>query len=304
MLDFWFPWYPAIYRADTMHLTAEQDGIYRRLLDYYMESNQPLPESMIAIARIAGVDLSCLEHAWSMLGAYFKHRPGIGYTHKMCDRTLVDMNERREKRVSKAKTAASARHKKTQQIQGRLCYEHATSNHQALLGDATGQDNTGQKEESNSSNDKLLFARNDFESPPASPKKKPPEPIINFNYETGEWFDISDKHRKAWAAAYPALDIDHELATAAAWLIGNPKNRKTNHGKFLTNWLARQQDRPRSASAGNQLGGHFSSHGAAHFQTNGSGDYPAQPKSKWITEGERLAAKYAAAAAAEGNEQR
>lgn len=303
MLDFWYPWYPSVYQTNTMHLTAEQDGIYRRLIDYYMQSNAPLPENMTAIARIAGTTLDCLEHAWGILGAFFEYRPGIGYTHKMCDRVLIDMNQRREKRVAKASHAASVRHKKTQQIQDRLCSEHATSNHQAMLGRATVQDSKLQ-EEDNSSNDLLSFAVNDQESLTARPKKKPPDPVINFDYENGDWLNINEKHRKAWDAAYPALNIDQELAAAASWLIGNPKNRKTNHGKFLTNWLARQQDKPRSSGNGQQHRSNSSSYAATHFQPNGGGGDSMPAKSKWITEGERLAAKYRAAAAAEGNEQR
>jgi len=29
----------------------------------------------------------------------------------------------------------------------------------------------------------------------------------------------------------------------AAWLVANPKQRKKNYQRFITNWLSREQDR-------------------------------------------------------------
>lgn len=59
----WFKWYPAIYVADTVHLSAEQDRIYRRLIDRYMRTRQPLPDNDNALARIAEVSLDSWCHA-------------------------------------------------------------------------------------------------------------------------------------------------------------------------------------------------------------------------------------------------
>lgn len=138
----WFPWYPALYRNDTLHLTAEQDGIYRRLIDHYMETAQPLPESTAAMARIVGVDLKCYEHAWSILQAYFKHAPGTGYFHTRCDKVLSDMMDRNEKAVGKAKNAAIVRWQKFKQKQAFLISEqavHLSSKHARSMLVASGE---------------------------------------------------------------------------------------------------------------------------------------------------------------------
>src|SRR5262249_4899577 len=37
----WYPWYSDLYEADTLHLTPAQDGIYRRLIDWYMSKRRP-----------------------------------------------------------------------------------------------------------------------------------------------------------------------------------------------------------------------------------------------------------------------
>lgn len=53
-----------------------------------------------------------------------------------------------------------------------------------------------------------------------------------------------------WRRAYPAISIDAEVSKAAAWLVANPKNRKSNYARFLTNWLARAQDKAPAQGGG------------------------------------------------------
>ena len=57
------------------------------------------------------------------------------------------------------------------------------------------------------------------------------------------WTGISDADRERWAAAYPACNIDLQLARMNDWLVANPTKRKSNYPKFITNWLIAQQDR-------------------------------------------------------------
>ncbi|MFH1010558.1 MAG: hypothetical protein V1784_04915 [bacterium] len=59
----------------------------------------------------------------------------------------------------------------------------------------------------------------------------------------GAWINLKDSKIEVWKKAYPAVLLDAELAAAAAWILANPKNKKTNYARFLTNWLKRQQDR-------------------------------------------------------------
>lgn len=49
------------------------------------------------------------------------------------------------------------------------------------------------------------------------------------------------------AKLYPAVDVMQQLAAMRGWLIGNPTKRKTRAGikRFITSWLAREQDRGR-----------------------------------------------------------
>ena len=66
---------------------------------------------------------------------------------------------------------------------------------------------------------------------------------IDFNFSTGAFSNITKRHLSLWSKAYPAVDVQMELQRMAAWLIANPKNRKSNYARFITNWLTRSQDR-------------------------------------------------------------
>lgn len=68
----------------------------------------------------------------------------------------------------------------------------------------------------------------------------------------GNWVGIPTHLTATWNKAYPALSLDAELSKAAAWIIANPKNKKSNYARFLTNWLSNAQDRAPKRSGGNQ----------------------------------------------------
>jgi hypothetical protein len=48
-----------------------------------------------------------------------------------------------------------------------------------------------------------------------------------------------------WSSLYPAVDVMQELRKMKGWLDSNENRRKTRKGikKFITNWLAREQDK-------------------------------------------------------------
>lgn len=72
---------------------------------------------------------------------------------------------------------------------------------------------------------------------------------VLFDAPTGR-FAVPGNLSERWEAAFPAVSLDAEMAKAAAWLIANPKNAKSNYARFLTNWLTKAQDKaPRVAGA-------------------------------------------------------
>ena len=79
------------------------------------------------------------------------------------------------------------------------------------------------------------------ENAPSQPDNKPPKPT--YNPETGTFDAIHRDHIDRWTKAFPAINLDAEIARAAAWLYANPANRKSDYLRFLTTWLSRAQDR-------------------------------------------------------------
>ena len=66
---------------------------------------------------------------------------------------------------------------------------------------------------------------------------------IQWSAETG-FVGITDDDRSRWSAAYPACDIDRQLASMDVWLRENPaKAHKSRWGRFIANWLSKSQDR-------------------------------------------------------------
>jgi hypothetical protein len=65
---------------------------------------------------------------------------------------------------------------------------------------------------------------------------------VRFDAASGTW-SVPDLLQGQWEKAYPAVDLQTELAKAGAWLLANPKNQKSNYARFLTNWLVRSQDK-------------------------------------------------------------
>ena len=89
--------YVADYLADTMHLTAEQDGIYRRLIDHYMETQKPLPNNSAALARISGVDTNVFCEAFKILDDFLEHKNELLFLKK-CDAVLKYQTTRHRQR--------------------------------------------------------------------------------------------------------------------------------------------------------------------------------------------------------------
>jgi len=109
--DYWFPWYPAKMRRDTMHLTRDQELIYRRLIDFYMETAKgPLPDNNQALANIVRFSLDEFEKEADVIKGFFKKCSkngdikASGYLkHTRCESTLADQAERSEKKSQNGK---------------------------------------------------------------------------------------------------------------------------------------------------------------------------------------------------------
>jgi uncharacterized protein YdaU (DUF1376 family) len=137
----WFPWYPDLYAADTMHLSLAEDGAYRRLIDHYMKTRQPLPDNDRALARILGIGIEEWDPIKGTIRAFF-WPDGGALAHKRCDKVLSEQDARATRMSEQRKKAAASR------------WQHARKEPESepdaariraeCGGDATGQDKTRQ----------------------------------------------------------------------------------------------------------------------------------------------------------------
>lgn len=87
-------------------------------------------------------------------------------------------------------------------------------------------------------------------APPSAEAEQKPDPIdspppekIHWSPVDG-WSGITAEDADRFAEAYPAVTVATALTRADLWLRANPtKARKANWRRFLTNWLAREQER-------------------------------------------------------------
>lgn len=147
--DYWYPWKPNKFKGDTMHLTALQDGIYRRLIDHYMETKEPLPDSDIALARVAGVTVDEFVDNSKIIRAFFIADDKGRLKNKECDKNLKKEKQMSKSYAERGKKGGKAKALKDKETQG---LEHESrSNSQAIAKqpsclnvpqDKTGQDRT------------------------------------------------------------------------------------------------------------------------------------------------------------------
>jgi hypothetical protein len=79
--------------------------------------------------------------------------------------------------------------------------------------------------------------------PPKRRTRSQPADSVSWSADAG-WQGITDADRQEWRQAYPACDLEPELARATAWLKANPtKAHKSNWRRFIVSWLTRSQDR-------------------------------------------------------------
>jgi len=191
----WYPFFFQIYKADTMHLDPYQDGCYRRLIDHYMETRQPLPDNDHALARIVGDSHpNWVAMASAIVRPFFVSKNGLLY-HKKCD-SILNNQDKRTKRLSESgKKGADKRWKENNDLDS-----HAIA---TPLGSAIAEERRGEK--------------NKKESPHSPPKGF----LLPDWIPTDDWNDW-EKMRKAKRA--PLTDAARKTAVAKL-----EKLRKTGH---------------------------------------------------------------------------
>lgn len=79
-------------------------------------------------------------------------------------------------------------------------------------------------------------------------------PTVSLMLNDKSHYGVPQTDIDEWAKLYPAVDILQELRKMAGWCEANPSKRKTRSGirRFITNWLAKEQDRGGSKAKGEE----------------------------------------------------
>ncbi len=220
------------YQRDTAHLSLCEHGAFTMMLDTYYATEKPLPADYPALYRICRAMDKAEQLAVRSIADQFFPVAEDGLRH----------NGRADDMIDKARPKIDA----------------------ARANGKKGGRPRKPKEETQQKPSGFSFGNppetQDESSPAPAPLKPfeganaPSAPSEKISLGDGGWVGIPEKLFSQWGEAYPAVSLKAELAKAAAWIIANPSNRKSNYARFLTNWLTRAQDRAPSQRAGPSRG--------------------------------------------------
>lgn len=76
------------------------------------------------------------------------------------------------------------------------------------------------------------------------------EPVIGLPLNDGSEHPVTPEDVAEYSRLYPAVDVMQQLRNMRGWILANPSRRKTKRGikAFISTWLAKEQDRPRSGT--------------------------------------------------------
>jgi len=113
----YMPWYPSDYIADTRHLSLEEHGAYRLLLDHLWLAGGELEYDEKRLARRLGITPGKFAKLWPEVGQYFRLEGGR-ISHSRLSAEIEKATEIVKKRKEIARQAAKERWKKAKENSG------------------------------------------------------------------------------------------------------------------------------------------------------------------------------------------
>lgn len=123
--------------SNTAHLSLEEEAIYLRLINYYYDSEKPIPNDNQLILR--KLRISNIDMANQILTEFFKNTEE-GWIHSRCDREIEKYNSRIDQASRAGKASAEARfNDRSTTVQPIINHKPSIINHKSLI---INQDNT------------------------------------------------------------------------------------------------------------------------------------------------------------------
>ena len=81
---------------------------------------------------------------------------------------------------------------------------------------------------------------------------------IGFDFEAGEFHELTEAHFQRWEVEFPAIDVRLSVLQAGAWLVAHDtaRTRRMSMLRFLARWLSRAQDRAPRVDGGTKNAPH------------------------------------------------
>ncbi len=232
-LDY-YRWRWQKWRANrkVQRMTYIERGLYRELLDECWVEGF-IPDDIEKMADICGCPVDVMASAWQTLSKCFELVDGI-----FINQTLEqERTERDAIRASRSRSGHSGGVAKA--LKNKEQASNSQANNKQTVASAS-KCHIEEKRREEKSTEKKTLAVAVAPALPTVAKTK-----IGFDYKTAIWSGLQQNPAliASWQEAYPGVDMRTEFNKMRAWLMSNPKNRKTNLERFISNWLSKAQDR-------------------------------------------------------------
>lgn len=221
--DYWYPFYPVRFQRDTLHLSPEADGAYRRLIDHYMMTQEPLPDNDVALSRVMGLPCDC--DSFAIAKSFFAIAEDGKLHSKMCDRMIAEQKRRKENKKKAGKKGAKKRWEKQE--------DNGSTKGEAMAPPMANDSTIHNSTEHNNTEDK------DIKISSSSTRE---EEDFYFCESEGRFKGISDSDLELWAKEYPKLDLQAAIADAEKWIrTHGGQLKKQSPRDFLVGWFGNKR---------------------------------------------------------------
>ena len=222
----YYPHHIGDYARDTAHLSALEDGIYRRMLDLYYATEKPLTNDRAQLCRLLRIKGRECKTVDALLREFFDPSDD-GWKHGRCDAEIAKAQDKRIKASASAELRwQSGRNAKASRKKMRTHSEGNAPNNQEPI--ANNQETT-----------KPLASRDESRSAANG------SCVAYIPLNDGTEFGITEGFCKELDRLYPAVDALQTLNEIRAWNLANPTRRKTKSGvmRHVNSWFSRLQDK-------------------------------------------------------------
>lgn len=206
-----------------------EHGAYRRLMDHYYSTGNPLSTDVERLCRVCRAETNIELDAVAYVLKEFFELTESGYFHERIQQE-IDIAKSFAEKASKAGHASAAK----RQLGANSKSTSVESELQPQINRSQSQLHKKEKKEVSICAEPTALALVDDPVLITLPTNRP-----------NQAYRVLQSHFDQFTVLYPAVDVPQELRGMAGWLIGNPKNAKTASGmpRFINAWLSKAQNR-------------------------------------------------------------